>query len=105
MFIVIYILAVLVLSWFVSWWCLLGLLLIPLFKLPMLHRRTKIMGVLKDHYQYEFPPTSPQAMTLNQLEREYRGKPLTHYDLATMFAFNKHLSFNIKALTPESTIS
>ncbi|MGH8728891.1 MAG: hypothetical protein ACREV9_12235 [Burkholderiales bacterium] len=62
-----------------------ALLVFGAYKMPMLWRRSKIRVVLSHEYQYEFSPLSPQAYTLNKLERETRGKGLNEYELASLF--------------------
>jgi hypothetical protein len=95
MTILLYLVGILALSIFVSWWFLLGLAL-PALKLPMLLRRARVLKVLASEYQYEFPASAPQAYTLNRIERETRSQKLRDEELATLF-----MGVMVNSLDPE----
>jgi hypothetical protein len=84
MTLLLYVALVLSLCIFVSWWFL-AALIVPALKLPMLLKRARVLKVLASDYDYQFPARSPQASTLNRMERETRSRKLSDTDLATLF--------------------
>lgn len=118
--VLLYVAAVITLSIFVNWWFVLAL--VPLaFSLPGLFKRLRVLKVLASEYQYDFAATSPQAFTLNRMERETRSQKLNDEELATLFmarmvnslmsdgeegrVFAKRVRYNAARLSANGSIS
>ena len=76
---------IIILGFTVNYWFFAGLILLWLIKLPRLLKKSRVMSILAQEYQYEFGATSTQAFTLNKIERESRKENWNEYELATVF--------------------
>lgn len=56
-----------------------------IFNARAVFRRAKVMAILSQKFQFDFPATSGLAHLVNRIERASRGQGYNHYELAAIY--------------------